>query len=45
MSGDERSGEVTQLLSNWSKGDLAAREDVFPLVYAELRRLAAMWKT
>ncbi len=43
MGDEERCGEVTQLLSNWSKGDLTAREDVFPLVYAELRRLAASY--
>jgi RNA polymerase sigma factor (TIGR02999 family) len=43
MDRDERAGEVTQLLSNWSKGDQAAREAVFPLVYQELRRLAASY--
>ncbi|MFY9558772.1 MAG: sigma-70 family RNA polymerase sigma factor [Terriglobales bacterium] len=32
---------VTELLMNWSKGDLEAREALMPLVYDELRRLAA----
>lgn len=31
---------VTQLLSNWSAGDSAAREALIPLVYDELRRIA-----
>ncbi len=35
--------DVTQLLANWSKGDLEAREEVLPLVYDELRRLAASY--
>jgi RNA polymerase sigma factor (TIGR02999 family) len=32
--------EVTQLLLAWSDGDNAALEELTPLVYAELRRLA-----
>jgi RNA polymerase sigma factor (TIGR02999 family) len=32
--------EVTRLLVNWSKGDQKALEELTPLVYAELRRLA-----
>jgi RNA polymerase sigma factor (TIGR02999 family) len=32
--------DVTQLLVNWSNGDKEALEDLTPLVYAELRRLA-----
>jgi RNA polymerase sigma factor (TIGR02999 family) len=32
---------VTQLLIDWSKGDQAALEKLMPLVYSELRRLAA----
>ena len=32
---------VTQLLSRWSAGDPAALQALIPLVYAELRRLAA----
>jgi RNA polymerase sigma-70 factor (ECF subfamily) len=31
---------VTQLLVDWSKGDQQALEQLIPLVYAELRRLA-----
>lgn len=34
-------GEVTGLLRAWSKGDVDAPEQLLPLVYAELRRLAA----
>src|SRR6058998_3738327 len=34
------SHEVTQLLLAWSEGDQAALEQLMPLVYAELRRLA-----
>ena len=33
-------GEVTLLLSAWSRGDPAALEALIPLVYDELRRLA-----
>jgi RNA polymerase sigma factor (TIGR02999 family) len=43
MDRDEASGQVTQLLLDWGKGDLEAREAVFPLVYDELRRLAASY--
>jgi len=32
--------EVTQLLLAWSDGNKAALEELTPLVYAELRRLA-----
>ena len=32
--------QVTQLLSDWSKGNQAALEQLMPLVYRELRRLA-----
>jgi RNA polymerase sigma factor (TIGR02999 family) len=35
------SKEVTQLLVAWSEGDQAAREQLLPLVYSELHRLAA----
>jgi RNA polymerase sigma factor (TIGR02999 family) len=31
---------VTQLLVNWSKGDKTALDEMFPLVYQELRRIA-----
>lgn len=32
--------EITQLLLNWSKGDQAALNQLIPLVYPELKRLA-----
>jgi RNA polymerase sigma-70 factor (ECF subfamily) len=35
--------DVTQLLVNWSKGDQAALEQLMPLVYGELRRLASAY--
>ena len=34
---------VTQLLARWSKGDKAALDELVPLVYAELRRLASSY--
>ena len=33
--------DVTELLARWRTGDAAALESLMPLVYAELRRLAA----
>src|SRR5215471_10773641 len=33
--------DVTQLLVQWAKGDIQALDDLTPLVYKELRRLAA----
>jgi RNA polymerase sigma factor (TIGR02999 family) len=33
--------DVTLLLANWSRGDRAALDQLLPLVYAELRRIAA----
>jgi RNA polymerase sigma factor (TIGR02999 family) len=35
--------QVTQLLAKWSKGDAEAREELIPLVYKELRQLAASY--
>jgi RNA polymerase sigma-70 factor (ECF subfamily) len=32
--------EVTQLLNDWTNGSEAARDELMPLVYGELRRLA-----
>ena len=32
---------LTGLLQSWSRGDVGARDQLFPLVYAELRRRAA----
>jgi RNA polymerase sigma-70 factor (ECF subfamily) len=39
----DESKQVTQLLLDWSKGDVRAREALLPLVYAELRQLAASY--
>ena len=36
----ERRHEVTEILHDWSAGDGAAKERLFPLVYDELRRQA-----
>ncbi|MEM9555908.1 MAG: sigma-70 family RNA polymerase sigma factor [Acidobacteriota bacterium] len=36
-------GEVTRLLEAWSRGDCQAAEQVMPLVFAELRRLAGCY--
>jgi RNA polymerase sigma factor (TIGR02999 family) len=33
-------GEITRLLANWSKGDQAALDELLPIVYDELHRLA-----
>ncbi len=35
--------EVTQLLNALAQGDPHAAEELLPLVYQELRRLAAQW--
>jgi RNA polymerase sigma factor (TIGR02999 family) len=35
-------GTITGLLRAWGRGDVRAREDLIPLVYAELRRRAAL---
>ena len=36
-------GGITQLLLKWSGGDSSAREELMPVVYGELRRLAAKY--
>jgi len=38
---DDSKGDVTQLLNRWSGGDRDALGELMPLVYDELRRLAA----
>ena len=38
--GSSPSNQVTALLARWSHGESAAREELVPLVYDELRRLA-----
>lgn len=40
MSSDQP-GQVTQLLQRWSSGDQSALDELTPLVYAELRAVAA----
>lgn len=40
---EDASKDVTRLLADWSKGDPEAREALMPLVYNELRRLAASY--
>ena len=42
VPGRGSSGEVTTLLRAWRGGDTAALDELLPLVYDELRRLAAM---
>lgn len=37
---DSRSEQVTLLLVDWGKGDESALEELMPLVYGELRRMA-----
>jgi len=39
MSSDQ--GQITNLLQAWSRGDGAALDELTPLVYAELRKLAS----
>lgn len=34
------SQQITQLLDRWTRGDTAAREELIPLVYQDLRRVA-----
>ena len=40
---EDESGGVTRLLRAWTRGDLAARDELVPLVYRELRRRAAAY--
>ena len=40
---EDASGVVTRLLDAWNRGDLAARDELVPLVYRELRRRAAAY--
>jgi RNA polymerase sigma factor (TIGR02999 family) len=39
--GPENAGLVTQLLRRWSQGDTQAADQLMPLIYGDLRRLAA----
>jgi len=43
MEEDQAPQEVTQLLIDWSNGDQQAFERLLPLVYGELRKLAARY--
>ena len=38
--GEQLSGDVTQLLQAWSDGDKQALDELIPLVYAEIHRVA-----
>jgi RNA polymerase sigma factor (TIGR02999 family) len=40
---DPKSPQITQLLIEWGKGDTSAFEELMPLVYGELRRLAGIY--
>jgi RNA polymerase sigma factor (TIGR02999 family) len=40
MSGSDSGERITELLQEWQKGNAQSGEDVVPLVYAELRRIA-----
>jgi|SRR5215204_6519659 len=42
-STSDQSGQVTQLLERWSRGDLSALDELTPLVYTELRNVAAAY--
>jgi RNA polymerase sigma factor (TIGR02999 family) len=44
-SAKQNPGELTQLLIAWSQGDARALEQLTPLVYAELRKLAHRYMT
>uniref|UniRef100_Q01NG1 RNA polymerase, sigma-24 subunit, ECF subfamily n=1 Tax=Solibacter usitatus (strain Ellin6076) TaxID=234267 RepID=Q01NG1_SOLUE len=41
--GQAEAGEVTRLLQSWSRGEKQALNELVPLVYRELRRLAAAY--
>ena len=40
---EENTSDITQVLQAIKRGDGQASEDLLPLVYSELRRLAAAW--
>ena len=42
-SASDQPGHVTQLLERWGGGDQSALDELTPLVYAELRKLAAAY--
>jgi RNA polymerase sigma factor (TIGR02999 family) len=42
-SASDQPGQITQLLERWDDGDESALDEITPLVYAELRHLAAAY--
>ena len=42
-SASDQPGHITQLLERWSGGDSSALDELTPLVYAELRQVAAAY--
>ena len=42
----DTSAQITRLLDNWHQGDQKARDELIPLVYGELRRMARqrLWR-
>ena len=42
-SASDQPGHVSQLLQRWGGGDQSALDELTPLVYAELRQLAAAY--
>jgi RNA polymerase sigma factor (TIGR02999 family) len=42
MANSDSGERITQLLQSWQKGNAQSGEEVVPLVYAELRRIARM---
>lgn len=42
-TGTPGAGEVTRLLLSWSGGDHGALDQLVPLIYSELRRIAAAY--
>src|SRR5438105_15611186 len=43
VAGDNPAGDATQILVSWGRGDQSALDRLVPLVYRELRRLAASY--
>lgn len=43
MDSESPSASVTRLLVDWGRGDARARDELFPAVYGELRRVAASY--
>jgi RNA polymerase sigma factor (TIGR02999 family) len=43
MSASDNPGQITQLLERWGQGDQSALDELTPLVYSELRHVAAAY--